>query len=126
MLFKKEDRTLKQIIQTDAHIDQRPSLAAWEYGGGEVKELVITEDKVRLGNHAHRCGEMYIIAAGTCVIRTWSRRDGLNEVNLDAPAVVRVEPREEHLFICSKGTILIGIVPQKFNEKGMIPATHLE
>lgn len=111
---------------TDFHTDHRRNLVAWKSGKGEIKQLNITQDNIELGNHSHNCGETYILATGKCELITWTKKLGKKNSFLMAPQVIKIAPHEEHLFFCAKGTILVGIVPQEFNTKGVKPAKHLK
>lgn len=115
------------ISAYDSHTDERRSLGAFLFTGqvAEVKQITATKDGVSLGNHSHPYDEYFLVAKGKCMLKTFSATKGKQETPLVAPLMLKIESGEEHVFVCEKGTILIGFLPEKFSPTNMVPAKNL-
>ena len=121
---------MKVFTRVDRHSDERRDLTAFRPTSdfprvSEAKVLIVKQNGVRLGNHAHPHFEGFFLVAGTCIIRTWTEAGGLQEQKLSAPVMFMFEPGEEHLLVCSNGVTLVGYMPVTFEQENNTPATHL-
>jgi len=115
---------------TSKNEDERRYLTAFELPTNfpvvaEAKMLATKQDGVRLGNHSHPYCEGFFLVAGSCQIRTWTEKSGIQEHNLTAPAMFMFEAGEEHALTCNDQTILVGYSPMPFEKQDHIPSKNL-
>ena len=128
MAFKADMHVFNQV---DGHDDSRRTLTAFRPSSdfprsAEAKVLVVKQDGVRLGNHAHPHFEGFFLVFGSCVVRTWKdEQEGVTESRLEAPVMFMFEPNEEHILTCSADMVLVGYMPVTFEEENNTPAIHL-
>lgn len=121
---------MKIFPVADSHSDARRDLAAFRPSDdfpqtAEGKVLVVKTDGVRLGNHSHPHVEGFFLVSGSCVVRTWSEAEGVQERTLAAPVMFMFEPDEEHVLTCSADMILVGYMPVTFEHENNTRAGHL-
>ncbi|MEI7620364.1 MAG: hypothetical protein WCJ57_02230 [Candidatus Falkowbacteria bacterium] len=118
------------FTEADSHEDDRRKLTAFRPTpdfpkATEAKVINVKSDGVILGKHSHNHVEGFLLASGSCLIKTWTETKWLQEQELSAPTMFIFEPGEEHLLTCSKGTILVGYMPVTFEDENNTPATHV-
>jgi len=118
------------LLIADSNSDERRDLIAFRPPSDfpqatEAKMLSVKNDGTVLGNHAHPHAEGFFLVSGSCLVRTWTKTNGVKERELSAPVMFYFEPEEEHALICSKGTIIVGYMPTTFTKENNTPATHL-
>lgn len=118
------------IQQIDKNDDFRRCLTAFRPPAdfpksAESKVIITKKDGVQLGNHSHPHNEGFMLVSGSCSVRTWTEKSGVQELELTAPIMFMFEQDEEHLLTCSNEMVLIGYMPITFMEENNTRATHL-
>ena len=114
---------MKLFKPTNKHTDERRDLMAFRLPSNfprtvEGKMLIIKKDGVKLGNHSHPHTEGFFLVTGSCTVRTWTKKNGVQEHCLKAPVMFMFFPNEEHLlFTCSRKMTLVGYMPITFKEE---------
>jgi hypothetical protein len=121
---------MKVFTPTNEHSDNRRDLSAFQLPPefptvAETKVLVVKGKAVELGRHYHPHPEGFLLAAGSCVVRTWTPGSGVCETEIHAPQLFMFEAQEEHLLTCEQGTVLVGYMPVTFSDENNTPAIHV-
>lgn len=100
------------------HEDDRRILFDWANGDFKSAKAVIVKQQIAIGDHYHRnkeeeflllTGEFITLQVGEITTR-----------NVKAPYKINIPRGVYHKFICSEGSILLGVATELFDEKDEI------
>ena len=97
------------------HKDNRRTIYDWTPKGiYKSNKVVFVHEEISIGDHLHRKKDEHFFLASGKFLELQLGEGTL--YNLDAPYVVNVPRNTYHRFICSKGSILIGVATEEFDE----------
>lgn len=95
------------------HEDQRRVIYDWASGDFKSCKAVVVKEEIPIGNHYHNNKtEEFLLLQGTFKELTVGPS---TEYNIEAPKKVVVPPGTFHRFICTEGSILIGVATELFD-----------
>lgn len=95
------------------HEDERRILYDWAKGNFKSAKAVIIKKEIAVGDHLHRNkDEEFLLLQGNFVELTLGE---ITTFNIKAPYHVFVPRNTYHKFICSEGSILLGVATELFD-----------
>ena len=106
------------ISKAVKHEDDRRMLFDWAQGDFKSAKAVIVKKAISIGDHYHNNkDEVFLLLAGEFMELTIADK---TERNVKAPYSVRIPRGVYHKFICSEGSILLGVATELFDENDEI------
>lgn len=95
------------------HQDNRRTLYDWASGDFKSAKAVIVHEAIVIGDHHHnKKTEEFLLLTGSFLSLTLGNE---TVVDIPAPHKVVILPGTYHAFICSPGSILLGVATDLFD-----------
>lgn len=105
-------------LPTIKHEDDRRVLFDWANGDFKSAKAVIVKQAIAIGDHYHKeKDEHFLLLQGSFIEIIVG---DFKAENIAAPYAVRVPRGTYHKFICSAGSILLGVATELFDENDEI------
>lgn len=100
------------------HEDDRRTLFDWAQGEFKSAKAVIVKKAIAIGDHYHNNKEeAFLLLQGEFMELIIGDKI---ERNIQAPYAVRIKRGVYHKFICTEGSILLGVATELFDENDEI------
>lgn len=105
------------------HEDERRIIYDWAQGDFKSAKAVIVKKEIAVGEHYHRNKdeEFFLLQGRFKELQVGN----LLLFNVDAPYYVSVPRLTYHRFVCEKGSVLLGVATELFDENDEIKSEKL-